>query len=452
VSPAYDLDDFDWAPPIDDRVAPPRDDLAPAASVALGDLRLSPKMSALVGEGFREGNGYKSRSEADAAAIRALVAAGHDDATIRGVFESFAIGAKYREKGRDGERYLARTIAFARHEPAPSTVVHVGADEARGAVGDGFRLVALDWPALERDGLPEIEILEPPYLVRGARILGVGPTESAKSIYALATAARLTRRGVDVAYLSQENPLTEDLRRLSLLQPDWTHLRFFHDQQLDLAASDHVDVLAEAAAGCALIVVDTLSACWSGDENDNGEMAAFFDRVLASLIRATGATVFLLDHTGNPQALVRRRGVSAPRGASAKSQKADVVLEFIPEGRGAFRIEHPKNRMGGRKQPPRSFRVTDTDDEAIEVIEVDAPGDAKVVELAERMVELVSTAGSLTTRKLRDAVGGGRELQDAAFERIAAEDPPRIRSVSETVTTDSGRQRAKVWRPTRGHE
>ena len=44
--------------------------------------------------------------------VSALLRAGHDAATIRGIFEEQPIGVKYREK-KDGARYLSLTIARA---------------------------------------------------------------------------------------------------------------------------------------------------------------------------------------------------------------------------------------------------------------------------------------------------------------------------------------------------
>ncbi|MBA3727837.1 MAG: hypothetical protein H0W94_01270 [Actinobacteria bacterium] len=51
-------------------------------------------------------------------------------------------------------------------------------------------------------------------------------------------------------------------------------------------------------------MLDTLSACWSGDEGDNDAIAAFDRHALAPLVRATGASVLVLDHTGHPQPFV----------------------------------------------------------------------------------------------------------------------------------------------------
>ena len=65
----------------------------------------------LIERGHVEGDSYPSRSEADAAVVRALVDAGADDNEIATIFASTEIGAKYSEAG-DG--YLARTIDFVR--------------------------------------------------------------------------------------------------------------------------------------------------------------------------------------------------------------------------------------------------------------------------------------------------------------------------------------------------
>ena len=71
------------------------------------------------------------------------------------------------------------------------------------------KLKKTDWAALLRDGVPEIEYLKPPYLVKGARTWIVGPTQSAKSITTLYWMATLSRSGVRVSYFSEENSLRE---------------------------------------------------------------------------------------------------------------------------------------------------------------------------------------------------------------------------------------------------
>jgi len=82
--------------------------------IELNDLKVSKEIKGLIVDGNIEGK-YKSRSEADEAAITALLRAGHDEATVKAVFENsnWGIGEKYREKGRNADKYLAHSIAKA---------------------------------------------------------------------------------------------------------------------------------------------------------------------------------------------------------------------------------------------------------------------------------------------------------------------------------------------------
>jgi len=312
-----------------------------------------------------------------------------------------------------------------------------------------FRMTPIDFARLSANGLPEVQYLLEPYLPAGARIWAFGPAESGKSLWALVMACELSRAGIEVAYVSQENPLVEDLRRLERLKPNWRYMRFFHDQALDLAQSDHAAELVRICRRARLIVLDTLTACWSGDEGDNPEIATFDREVLQLVVRETGASIIILDHTGNPQAFVKRRGVHAGRGASSKGQKADVVLEFSSEGQNGFIITHAKNRMGGFKRPPLHMIVTDTADHQIALEEVEQTTEDKIVECAERMVEAIENAGQLTARELiQQAKGFSRTVQIAATAMLRAEDPPRVASSKETIVTPNrGKQKAVIWRP-----
>lgn len=312
-----------------------------------------------------------------------------------------------------------------------------------------FELIPVDWGPILEHGVPELEYVAHPYLPKRKRIWAVGAAEAGKSIWAAWQAARATRAGLLVAYVSQENGLEEESRRFVRLRPDFTKLRLYADQGLDLAFPSHVGALIEASQGVSLTVIDTLSACWSGDEDKNPAITAFDRDVLLPLIRETGTSPLVLDHTGNPQPFVRRRGVSAPRGASAKGQKADHLLEFRATGESEFAIEHGKAR-GARKEPSRVFRVIDTDDDGLDLEEVESSADEKAAAVADQLVEIIVEAGELSTKKLREAaksLRAGTDLQTAAMRLLKAEDPPRVTVASEIIATDKGRQSAKVWRP-----
>jgi 5S rRNA maturation endonuclease (ribonuclease M5) len=347
----------------------------------------------------------------------------------------------------DGCKDLA-DVAAAAADADPAEAVFEILERAVVLHPGPFKLVALDWAAILKAGLPEIRYLSAPYVPAGARIWAFGPAESGKSLWALWMACALSRDGLRCVYVSQENPLVEDVRRLSKLEPDWDRFIFVHDQGLDLAQDEHVAALVELSAGADFIVLDTLTACWSGDEGDNPSIAGFDRDVLQRLIRETGASVVVLDHTGNPQAFVKRRGVNAGRGASSKGQKADVVLEFRTEGQHGFVIEHAKNRMGGAKEPPRQFQVVDADDGGLDVREVERSGDAQVQDCADALVSEITTAGQVVQKDLVATVKAyRRQVQLAALALLKAEDPPRVVCVDEIVSTGGGRQRVKLWRP-----
>jgi hypothetical protein len=308
-----------------------------------------------------------------------------------------------------------------------------------------FQLERLDWPALIAEGVPEVEYLAAPYLPRAARVWAWGPAGAAKSMWALLEAAALSREGQVIVYVSQENPLAEELRRVALARPDLERFKLFHGQGLDLVLPEHREALLAEAVGAGLVVLDTYTACWSGDENDNAAVAAF-DREALVPIAELGATALVIDHTGHPQAFVSRKGAGAGRGASAKGQKADVVLEFRAEGQRGFVIEHGKNRMGGLLVPPRGFEVHNTDDDALELVEVETSAQRAVRVIAEQMVEAITAAGVLPTRALREAATGSRDQQAEAMRLLEGEQPPRVVAAPETLDTGGGRQRVKAWR------
>jgi hypothetical protein len=168
--------------------------------------------------------------------------------------------------------------------------------------------------------------------------------------------------------------------------------------------------------------------------------------VLSELVRR-GVAVLVLDHTGHKQAFVSRKGVSAPRGASSKGQKNDVVLEFEAAGQNEFVINHAKNRFGP-KEVKRQFRVIDTESGGLDIEEIESDHSIKVREIADRMVEAVvaSDTGFLPTNALRAAGGGGVEVQNEAMALLQDEEPQRLVCQEELIPSGTKRVRAKVWR------
>jgi len=314
-----------------------------------------------------------------------------------------------------------------------------------------FRLVPMDLSILEGAELPPIEYVDEPYIPARARIMAVGPTEAGKSMWAAWKACRLSQAGIHVVYFSMENTHAEDQRRFKRLGFDPAYLTVLNWEQqpdrLDLMDPLHVSELYPVVEKAGVVFFDTLSECWSGDENDNAAIRDLNQRVFSPIVKF-GASVVVLDHTGHPQ-LFRRKGASAPRGASSKGQKADVVLEFeIASRPHEFVVNHVKSRFGPKVEP-RQYRVEDTDDDGLELIQVQTDRTARVAEMADKMVEAIhaATLGFLTTNALREAVEGNKDIQTSAMRLLEQEDPPRVRAGKERVDTGSGMQTAKVWRP-----
>jgi hypothetical protein len=315
---------------------------------------------------------------------------------------------------------------------------------------DGFRLAPVDLAGLLADGIPDTEWLEYPYLPVGSRVWVFGPAESAKTLYFQWVAAKLTRAGRIVVFVSQENPLATDVDRMGRLRPNHQRLRYFHNAGLDLADPDHFAELALACIGADLLVVDTLSASWSGDEASNADVVRLDREVLAPLVRLTGVTTVMIHHTGHPQALVNRGGVSAGRGASAMGQKADVVLVFSSSGPKEFAIDHAKNRTpGGHREPRSQFRVTDTEDGGLEIERVGKAIPQRVAEAMDAAVEIVIASEGLSTNALKEALksrGFGSSTVDPALAELRNEDSARIRQADgDVVGRDGKRRKGRPW-------
>jgi AAA domain len=329
----------------------------------------------------------------------------------------------------------------------------------------------------------DIQYVYPPYLPACVRVMAVGPAGAGKSMWALHVACDLSRQGIPVAYFSQENPAQVDQLRLRRMGPDLDYLRFLHGEGVDLGEHQQVGTIGEwlqdellAIADQAarngqkpvdrwgLIVFDTLTGCWSGDENENAAFAALDREVLMPLVEETGATVLLLHHTGHGGERPRR-GATAPRGASAIGQKIDVVLEFRPQGDSAFVITCNRwQRIGPSPPGPTLYAVVDTEDDHLKVAPVEGnisgarsqaaweppvatvTRDMRVEQVASAMVQAVTRGGPLSVRKMRrmlmeTGVQAGIELQKEASVRLIEETPPRLEIVEGRVEG----QRAKVW-------
>ena len=104
----YNLSEFDaYAEEMPKKSEVPVHSPRAQQAVDLEGLGLSENIKNLIQEGKRDGDAFKSRSEADFKVVCALLNRGCSDAAIQAIFDKYPIGEKYKEHGI---AYLERTI------------------------------------------------------------------------------------------------------------------------------------------------------------------------------------------------------------------------------------------------------------------------------------------------------------------------------------------------------
>lgn len=108
------------------------------------------------------------------------------------------------------------------------------------------------------------------------------------------------------------------------------NLGIIEQADFDLKGENHVEAIIEASRDNAakLIIFDSLSMVWSGDENSNSEVGSLFHK-LRRIIEATGCSIVLLHHLVKPSK--ERSGfnpIHHMRGAGQLGQQADAVFLF----------------------------------------------------------------------------------------------------------------------------
>lgn len=162
-----------------------------------------------------------------------------------------------------------------------------------------------------------------PIIPRASYITAYGPAAASKSMVFAAIAARGSRRPdpVRTDLYSLENGRAVETRRLIRLDADPDYLRATVDG-LDLGDPEQAQQVLDDAleAGTDLIIFDTYSHAFQSGWNEDGNARAIeFARVCRAIIRESGVTIVVLDHTGFSS-------TGEPRDASAKRQQVDVAI------------------------------------------------------------------------------------------------------------------------------
>jgi hypothetical protein len=175
------------------------------------------------------------------------------------------------------------------------------------------------WLDLDGDDEPAAYIVDP-VLPRNAYVLVYGAAEAAKSMVFGLLAAEASLRGYTSTIYSLENPPHVDRHRFKRMALDGSRLRVTN-QLVNLADPAQARAMAEREMGRDLVILDTYSHVFAQryDSGDGNAKAIEFARVIRWLMRKTGATFVVIDHTGFERP-------EEPRDASAKRQQVDVAI------------------------------------------------------------------------------------------------------------------------------
>lgn len=223
---------------------------------------------------------------------------------------------------------------------------------------DDKQFLPMEWEDWKAE---EVEWLLEPYVPKQARVMVFGAAGSLKSLWAMWVASQLSKEGHRVAYFSLEMSPREVARRLKKMDPPKDKFRLFRSLNFDNA--EDLAAACDLLQGYSLIVVDSWSAV-SGEQNSNDAIAKLDRTFFLPLIEATGATLVLLDNTG--QSILTDRGQKMSpdwaRGASAKGDKMDLSIHFEqPEGRDHTTKMTVKKMRGDRAKPRPLTVKTDPD-------------------------------------------------------------------------------------------
>ena len=152
----------------------------------------------------------------------------------------------------------------------------------------------------------------------------------------------------DVMYIAAEagRGIKKRIRGIMNAHPDW-RAPFFADMAPDLSDVEWIKTIrdaAQAAGHPAMVIVDTMSASFGGDDSSQADVAPMI-RNLTSLSLALECLVVFVHHT-------TKEG-STWRGSGAFFADVDAVLELVPESEGKQHIAQRKHRDGeaGRTYP-----------------------------------------------------------------------------------------------------
>jgi hypothetical protein len=280
-------------------------------------------------------------------------------------------------------------------------------------------MVAINWETLFSDEQEVGEWLVEPLIPSGRQVALYGDAKAGKSLLALDLAAGLASgRGVlrrpagapvTVLYLDQEmtrDDLRDRLASMDYGADDLSHLAYYQLQELPpldspaggTVVTELLDILHPE-----LVVVDTTASLVAGPE-DKADTIRDFYRFTGLTIKAHGAAMLRLDHTGKDSGV-------GQRGTSHKAGDVDIVLAMTSkDAEVKVRCTHtrvswmPRDIVLRRDEEPTLTHV---------LADPDSFFSGKIVTIARQLDDL-HVPIEATKRQAMDALrGGGQGRRDA---------------------------------------
>lgn len=192
----------------------------------------------------------------------------------------------------------------------------------------------------------------------------------------------------------------------------------------------------------ALVVVDTLSQTYSGDENDASQMSAYFRGAAASLRAEFDSSVLIIHHVGHAAS-------ERPRGSSVLTANTDFVFGcYRPDDSMSAVLECRKQKDGDKPDslPFDLSRVVlghDEDGEEVSSLV------ATYSDTAQSIIDTAALRLSLNEQLLMTAFGSAREVEEpylrgAFYEALPASMTTEARKKTWQRTTSSLAQKGVI--------
>lgn len=222
----------------------------------------------------------------------------------------------------------------------------------------------LDFEAIERDGIPEIDWIFPGWIVAGDIFLIAGDAGVGKSTvlsrlgYAAASGGEWVgiqaTRKVSVLYIDEEESDAEVYHLFTKHGPRPTDalLRVFVQQGANLGSDAGLAIIEREVADFIprLLLIDSATAAFGNIEgNNNAEVAAVYRR-LFHLRKTYGLTIGFNHHLGKPGEL-KRSLMHRVLGAVAFGTQASAVFGAIPHDADSLELVQGKRRLARKPYP-----------------------------------------------------------------------------------------------------